>query len=226
MGAIYALLLLVVMGLYWSGTPMATNPALCGQVCHPTYAEYQSWLQSSHSSVPCHLCHLDTPAQKLVNPITRFVQTQFDSFEKPLNADSEFSQKGIGKARCLRCHAENATMQGKKPVPRPQGPMHDAHSAMDMDCTVCHNRIAHSGAERFEPIRSWTPDFKYKDFVTMREGCWRCHSLDGQWRNEETLKLVAGKKPPTECRTCHDSSWSLMPRNGLMDHGDVKGVAW
>jgi len=226
MAAAFIMFLLVVFGFYWTGRPFATDPSLCGQLCHATYAEYQSWSRSSHSEVPCHLCHLDTPTQKLVNPIARFVKSQLDTYDKPLNADSVFSQKRIGKERCLRCHAENAPRMIAKSVPRPEGPMHEAHLAMDMDCTVCHNRIAHRGAEEYEPIRSWKPDFEYKDFLTMREGCWRCHSLDGRWRDKKTLELVAGKKPPTECRTCHEAAWTLKPREGSIDHRDVKGIAW
>ena len=226
MAAAFIMFLLVIFGFYWTGRPFATDPSLCGQLCHATYAEYQSWSRSSHSEVPCHLCHLDTPTQKLVNPIARFVKSQLDTYDKPLNADSVFSQKHIGKERCLRCHAENAPRMIAKSVPRPEGPMHEAHLAMDMDCTVCHNRIAHRGAEEYEPIRSWKPDFEYKDFLTMREGCWRCHSLDGRWRDKKTLELVAGKKPPTECRTCHEAAWTLKPREGSIDHRDVKGIAW
>ncbi len=222
----FTMLLLVVLGFYWTGRPLATDPSLCGQLCHATYGEYQSWSRSSHSEVPCHLCHLDTPMQKLVNPIARLIKVRVGSFDKPLNADSEYSQKHIAKERCLRCHAKNAPKLTAKPAPRPEGPMHETHLAMNMDCTICHNRIAHRGAEKYEPVRSWAPDFKYKDFLTMREGCWRCHSLDGQWRDEKTLELVAGKKPPTECNACHESIWTLKPREGLIDHRDVKGIAW
>ncbi len=224
--ALLAVLFLVIFLAYWTGRPFGTNPALCGQFCHVTYGEYQSWTQSTHAEVPCHFCHLDSPLQKLVNPAVRFVKTQLDSFEKPVNADSQYSQEHIPKERCLRCHATDAPVRSRQKIPLPEGAMHEAHLAFEIPCTACHNRIAHSGAEAFEPIRSWAPEFEYQDFLNMREGCWRCHSTDGSWRNEETLKFVEGQVPPTECQTCHEATWALMPRDGVINHDDVKGVAW
>ena len=61
----------------------------------------------------------------------------------------------------------------------------------------------------------------------MREGCWRCHSDNPKFRNEETLSVIKnGKTPPTGCGTCHNKDWKLKPTTGEYNHNVVNGVAW
>lgn len=222
----FAGLALTIFGLYWTGRPFETDPSLCGQLCHATNAQYQSWSKSSHSQVPCYYCHLDSPTQKLINPVVRMYKTAFDNYEKPLNSSSAYSQSAIPKERCLYCHAKDSRVVMGTPIPRIKSGMHGKHVAAGLQCATCHNRVAHSGAERFEPVRTWKPGFRYLDFTNMREGCWRCHSEDGKWRSAKTLSIVKGKKPSTECKACHESRWRLAPRTGRIDHRMRNSLSW
>lgn len=95
---------------------------------------------------------------------------------------------------------------------------HKAHEKAEIDCVVCHNRVTHLGATKYEPLRSnWeeATDFKYEDFLTMRQGCFRCHGKHDTARSEETLALIKnGKIPPRACTTCHTKQFDF-PRGHL-----------
>lgn len=210
---------------FLAGIPFATNPTLCGQLCHATNAEFQSWSRSAHANVACHFCHLDRPSEKVVNPVSRAILSALDAFQKPINADSAYSQKGVPKERCLYCHAPGAGSAGAKNI-GVKGTMHNRHLDAGLDCTVCHNRVAHLGAEDFEPLKSWQPGFKYRDFTTMKQGCWRCHGRNSKYVDSEALALVGGKKPSSDCRLCHDRPSSLRPGAGEASHETTGSLNW
>ncbi len=218
---------LVALAIFITGIPFVTNSQLCGRMCHATRAEYQSWAQSSHADVACHFCHHDNPAEKIINPITRTIKAQLDSFAKPINADGSYSLNKIPKERCLYCHGDGGRAWAGKQAPGLPDETHATHLDSGLQCATCHNRVAHRGSEKFEPLKSWKPGFEYPDFTTMRQGCWRCHSRDGKYRDRSALDLVSqGKKPGADCDLCHKSKWSLKPKDGPLNHGNVDGVPW
>lgn len=211
--------------------PLASNSEFCGRVCHSQVPEYKAWQNSSHSRITCYACHINPSVihlfeEKLTAGPIGIIDEVGDSFEKPINAKSEYSQEHLPSERCLRCHSpEVRTFTATRGL-NVTSKMHLKHLDAGLQCATCHNRIAHLGAENYEPLKSWSPGFKYKNFMTMREGCWRCHTEDVKFRDEETLKIVGDKKPPTNCSVCHNPKWNLKPATGEYNHNDVAGVPW
>lgn len=220
--------------------PLASNPTFCGVACHSQAPEWKTWQKSSHAKVTCYACHVDVnslPAllkEKLISGPKGIFNTVFDSYEKPINEHSHYSQEMLPMERCERCHSnENRKFTFTNGIYM----NHNAHKAAGIDCAVCHNRVAHKGAEDYEPLKSW-PETKelaheegeekweYKNFLTMKQGCFRCHSGSPESRNPETLaKIENGRKPPIACTTCHTKDFPLPVGHGdeswRSGHGEV-----
>ncbi len=210
--------------------PLSSSNVFCGRACHNMNPEYQTWSRSSHSKVTCTACHVDPTLkglayEKIVEGPLGLLHTIQDSYEKPFNPESHYSQELLPKVRCERCHAnENRrfTFAGSLIMD------HKAHSDAGLDCTVCHNRVTHLGAEEYEPLKStWeeAKDHKYKNFLTMKDGCFRCHSSNLLARDENTLHLIKNeRKPPGACTTCHTTDFKKMPAgHAKRDWRDVHG---
>jgi len=204
-------LFLIAMAL-----PLASNPTFCGTACHSQNPEWQSWKLSSHAKVTCYACHMDVKSVssllslKLVEAPIGIIHTLTGNVKKPINAESEYSQEGVPRERCERCHTnENRKFTFSKGIYM----NHMAHKAAGINCTVCHNRVAHKGAEEFEPLKSeWKEGrgFEYENFTTMKQGCFRCHSSNPDERNPKTVELILnGKTPPQACTTCHTKDFKL-----------------
>lgn len=211
--------------------PLASNSVFCGRVCHSQLPQYRSWQSSSHARITCYACHINVSVvhlveEKLTAGPTGIIDEISGKFEKPINAESKYSQEDAPSERCLRCHSPGTRKFTPQLGLNITSEMHQKHLDSGLQCTTCHNRIAHLGAETFEPLKKWKPGFKYKNFMTMREGCWRCHTEDKKYRDEETLKIVGDKVPPTNCAVCHNPDWNLKPTTGDYNHNDVNGVPW
>ncbi len=222
-----------IFGLFFIAAifPLSSNPVFCGTACHSQNPEYFSWQKSAHAKVTCYACHINPSyAHLIVDKLTAgplgIVHTLTDSFEKPINETSEYSQKHVPAERCLRCHSPATRNFTGTLGLNITSKMHIKHLDAGLECTTCHNRIAHLGAEKYEPLKSWKLGFKYKNFMTMRDGCWRCHSKDIKYRSSETLQVVQGNEPPTRCNLCHNREWNLKPTVGKYNHNDVNGVPW
>lgn len=196
--------------------PLASHPTFCGKACHSQSPQWQSWKASAHSQVTCYACHMDVGSirhllkLKLYDAPVGMIATALGTEPKPINEHSHVSQALTPRERCERCHTnENRKFTFSKGIKM----NHLAHKEAGLDCTVCHNRIAHKGAEDFEPLKSeWkeAEGFHYEDFLTMKHGCLRCHSGNAESRSEETLSLIGnGKKPPTACTACHTEDFDL-----------------
>lgn len=222
-----------IMGLFIMATliPLSSNPGFCGRSCHRLNPEFRTWQKSSHANVPCYACHsnpsiINVLQDKLIAGPLHVVGTVVGEQAEPINPRSAYSQKSVPSERCLRCHSEeNRTFTSRKGL-NVTSKMHVKHLNNGLDCTTCHNRITHLNAEDYEPLKTSKPGFKYKNFMTMRQGCWRCHSKDVNYRSGATLKVVTGKKPPTRCGLCHNREWNLKPTVGEYNHNDVAGVPW
>jgi len=147
---------------------------------------------------------------KLYDAPVGVIATLRGTVPKPINEHSNVSQALVPRERCERCHVnENRNFTFSKGIYM----NHVAHKKAGIDCAVCHNRVAHKGAEEFEPMKSeWeeTKGFHYENFLTMKHGCLRCHSSNPNSRNEETLRLIENdKQPPTACTTCHTEDFDL-----------------
>ena len=197
----------------------SSNPRFCA-VCHSMNPEYQTWKRSSHAAIPCYSCHGSRSSIHLLYDKAFFhIWTPFQEltgrFEKPVNAGDHVSQEVIPMERCERCH-KNANRR----FTFSEGIYinHMAHKEAGINCTVCHNRIVHKGAEEYEPLKTWDPDFEYPDYLTMKSGCHRCHSNSAESRDLETLAHVKnGKVPPRGCSVCHTQDFELPIDHELED---------
>lgn len=221
----------VALFLFAIAMPLASNPTFCGKACHNMAPEWETWKKSSHAAVTCYACHGDRNyvtffREKLIkDPLGIFSQV-LNTYEKPINKESEYSQADLPRERCERCHTnENRKFTFTKGIYM----NHEAHKAAGLQCSTCHNRITHLGAENYEPLKSeWeeAKGFKYENFLEMKEGCFRCHSANPAERNEETLKIIENDKtPPQACTTCHTKDFNLPSGHGQKDwrsnHGSV-----
>lgn len=210
---------------------VASNSTFCGKGCHNMDPQYQTWKKSSHSQVPCYGCHVDQTIvalfmEKATAGPSGAIHTFITDHEKPINYENLYSQEHLPSVRCERCHNND---NRKFTFTRGIYMNHEAHKAAEIACAICHNRVAHKGAENYEPLKSWPETkevakeegeemFKYKDFLTMTEGCFRCHSGSPESRNLETLQLIKnGRKPPTSCATCHTADFPLPKGHGDAD---------
>lgn len=189
----------------------SSNPAFC-KVCHSMTPQIETWKKSSHAQIPCYGCHGPRSYAKLLYgkmfvDIKGPFQELTGRFEQPINEHSHLSQELIPMERCERCHNNaNRKFTFSKGIYMD----HDKHKAAGINCTVCHNRVVHKGAEKYEPLKSWDPEFEYSDFLTMKYGCYRCHSASAEGRSEETMAHIQnGKKPPQECKACHTKDFDL-----------------
>jgi nitrate/TMAO reductase-like tetraheme cytochrome c subunit len=208
-------LLVILIFILIIGIPLASSPSFCIKTCHLMNPEYQTWKRSSHSKIKCYACHVDDSyiglsREKFIIGPRRAYLTITNSFKRPLNKNSDYSQKKMPSKRCLKCHEPSTRTftTGDLKITRQ---VIVKHLKAGLECTTCHNRLVHNKAERYEPIKSWDKNFKYKNFLRMKEGCWRCHSNNPKYRDEKVLKLIKnGAKPPTRCDTCHTN-----PKNWL-----------
>jgi nitrate/TMAO reductase-like tetraheme cytochrome c subunit len=202
---------------------VASNSTFCGVACHSQNPQWQSWKESAHSQITCYSCHIDISykhlaQEKLIAGPVGIIGEVFGLYEKPINADSHYSQK-IPVERCERCHAnENREFSFSEGIIMD----HDAHQGAGIACAVCHNRVAHQGAEKFEPLKSAWPEtkeaarkagqeeFAYKNFMKMKDGCFRCHSGSPESRDPKTLELIKnGRRAPQACTACHTGDFDL-----------------
>jgi len=220
--------------LFAVAMPLASNPTFCGKACHNMAPEWETWKKSSHAAVTCYSCHgsrnyVTFFKEKLLEDPIGAISSILDTYEKPINKEDEYSQTHLPANRCLRCHSPSK----RKFTPRLglniTSTMHLKHLDAGLQCTTCHNRITHLGAENYEPLKSeWeeSKGFKYKNFLTMKQGCFRCHSGNANERNNETLAIIKnGKVPPKRCTTCHNSDFNLPKGHNQFDwrkkHGPV-----
>ncbi len=227
---------ILVAGLFFfsAGITLSSNPTFCGKACHNMAPEWETWKKSSHAAVTCYSCHGDRNPiyffrMKLLADPVGAVSSILNTYEKPINKDDEVSQHEIKLNRCLRCHSPAK----RKFTPRlglnVTSAMHMKHIRAGLRCTTCHNRITHLGAENYEPLKSeWkeAKGFKYKNFLTMKQGCFRCHSVNPAERDRETEKIIKnGKVPPKACTTCHNKDFKLPTGHNQLawrsEHGPV-----
>lgn len=187
-------------------------------LCHSMKPEFEAWEQSSHRKLPCMGCHMPPGgATALVwdhIKAGKFVPAEFLGYHTPINPESEVSQHHIENEQCERCH----DLHTRKVTPSAQlaGMTREAHlKHLDakLHCTTCHNRITHRAMDEGKITYDKGEeglDFKYDNFMEMREGCMRCHS------GKKPYKAPNGAIAPTKCTTCHPVGWEGLP----IGHGD------
>lgn len=214
---IYLLMAAAVLVVFSVGMIGATGfPRGCNIICHSMDPEYNTWKKSAHANIGCVACHTAPGGAftKIAEDI--FVNVpigvkQFVGFEKPINPHSEISQEHMENERCLRCHSPQTREFTSRPDLKMGSQAHQKHLKRGLSCTTCHNRVAHKGAEKFEPITRWEKGFQYQNFTTMKEGCFRCHSMSPRPAElaPEIRKLA--RKTSIACPVCHPRGWQFLP---------------
>ena len=181
----------------------------CSNGCHKVQDDtITAYRRSSHSEVSCMACHMPVNANPVIflihkaEALGELYMTVTNNFELPLNAESEVALT-MKSTQCTQCHDES-----KRPVTPDAGLKinHEVHAKNGVDCTVCHNRIAHR--EDFDLTlkdpSTRQPNQKHQDFMKMT-ACFRCHTQDYQGTN----------KPTGACAACHTPDFQLKPASHL-----------
>lgn len=189
----------------------------CANGCHKvqddTIIAYDA---SSHSEVSCMACHMPVGA----GPITFLLHkaealgeaylTVTNTFHLPLNEGSHLAlSEHMPSDQCTQCHTDN------REITPGQGIIinHSIHAENDVDCTWCHNRVAHP--EDFE--LTLPGNAKHDDFMEMT-ACFRCHGFGPE------------AAAPGACEKCHPPDFELKPESHFVagfyqEFGDSSGHA-
>lgn len=206
--AVIAVLFLTAIGI-----PMASNPKMCN-ACHSNKPNYESWQKSSHANVTCYSCHINKGLANLLMEKAKVAITgPYNEFivgvKEPINHNNEYALE-LPRENCERCH----NLSTRKVTPTEGIKIdHQKHLDRGINCTKCHNRIAHLAMDEDPSITPYekgeNKTFKYANFMKMETGCFRCHT-----RNQESAFLEEfpeGKGAPTACTTCHPADWKGLP---------------
>lgn len=209
----------IAIALLSMSVAVTASTYLCGQTCHVVNPQYQSWQRSSHAQVPCYRCHVGSSPIAwfehvvIVQPANTFKWLKQEG-AVPLNQSSG-AALSMPNDRCMGCH--NDTAKSKVAAGRPRK-RHIEHVAAGLSCVQCHNRVAHKNAERYQPLREEAPSFEYTDYLSMRSGCWRCHSTSASYRDDRLLdELGLAEFPATDCGPCHAGA-APAPDSVPLDH--------
>jgi len=207
-----AVALLMIVAVMIPVLGITSTRWFCSEGCHKvqddTITAYQ---HSSHSEVSCMACHMPVNANPVVfllhkaEALGELYMTVTNKFELPLNGESEVALT-MKSVQCTQCHDE-----AKRKVTPAAGLKidHAKHAEKGVNCTICHNRIAHR--EDFEPTlidpKTKQKNHKHEDFMSMT-ACFRCHSQDAAAAGAEA-------KPTGACDACHTEGFELKPPSHL-----------
>lgn len=174
--SVITIIIIIVVVAAWSWTG---SNSFCGNICHADEAEYKAWQKSTHAKIDCLECHRAGGRFSIIGnkifAIDKIIGTTYKAIkgqEAEVNPGSKLSDT-ISASICLQCHSLNRITPSKGIIID-----HAKHSKKQINCTTCHNRIAHPNIKQ------------YKDFMTMR-GCYRCHGTD-----QNAVAMV-------KCGACH-----------------------
>jgi cytochrome c-type protein NapC len=185
----------------------------CAEVCHKVQDDsIAAYDRSSHSMVSCMSCHEPVNADPITftlykaKALGELVLTITNNYELPLNPESTLSlEKGhMGSRQCTQCHSENRVITPSQGIIID----HKVHEENEIQCTACHNRVAHDESGDWEPSLSnpngGPKSVKHANYMTMT-ACFRCHTLSDI--------SPSGIKAPGKCSACHPANFELKPAN-------------
>ncbi len=202
--AVFALAAVMIVALGVTSTRW-----FCAEGCHKVQDDsIIAYEHSPHKNISCMACHMPAGADPITfilhkaEALGELYLTVTDNFELPLNGHSHVSLT-MASAQCTQCHA----LDTRKVTPS-AGILidHEVHASKGVECTYCHNRVAHvedfeltlndpSTGERNKP---------HANFSSMT-ACFRCH-VQG-----DVKAAVASLTAPGECSACHTPGFELKP---------------
>ena len=202
--------LIAAFGLYGASMAVTSTAWFCNEVCHNVHADNaKTYFAGSHSNISCVACNYTValdPARFALDRVDKLLDiypTISGTFKMPLN---EYSRIGLELPpdQCTQCHGSHRAVSPTRGLKID----HAVHAAKEINCTVCHNRVAHPEIYTYA-----LPGNKHhEDFMTMR-ACFRCHSLEDAARN--------GFTAPGACPICHTPTFALEPASHL-----ATGTPW
>lgn len=176
----------------------------CTVPCHVVHADNTAaYDQSTHTNVACVACHEPVNASPLVMTMKKIEvlpdlpATIFGWYELPPNHDNHVAEE-MPAEQCTQCHdLEHRTITPKGTVVI----NHDIHSQNKIQCTICHNRVAHPEDGLTFTLEGNRP---HDDWMTM-DACYRCHSLQPD------------AAAPGTCPSCHLEGFDPVPATHKKD---------
>ena len=178
----------------------------CANGCHKVQDDtIEAYHRSSHSEISCMTCHMPVGANPVIflmhkaEALGELAQTLTNNYSLPLNKDDEVALT-MPAEQCTQCHNEAKRHVNPDPGLKID---HQAHAEAGVNCTICHNRIAHN--EDFDlklhDPKTGNQNQKHANFMEMT-ACFRCH----------TQEPIAGA-PPGQCFICHTNDFQLLPKS-------------
>ncbi len=196
LSVLVALVLLVVASLAITSTRW-----FCNEVCHTVHLDNaRQYAASSHSEVSCLACHIPPELDgarfvlEKAEKLSDVWAVLTDSFEMPLNPGSHIALT-MPTNQCTQCH--NLETRDVSPGDGIRI-NHLAHEVAELNCAVCHNRVAHPEIYDLE----LPGNEKHEDFMTM-SACFRCHTLTGE--------SPGAYEATGDCAACHTPEFELRP---------------
>ncbi len=191
---------------------ISNQPVFCNS-CHEMSMHYATWSQSAHSEVTCEECHVMPGAMNMFKTKLRAIQ------QVRLHAGGDVKtsviQGHVPDENCQHCHPETReliTYHGLKIT-------HAAHWDMGLECTFCHDRVAHGPKWQFEGVTSseeFTRSAAPSKYAPTMETCYTCH--DGKQASNKcsTCHVTLGERRPTT----FDPAWIGAHREEVSGHGE------
>lgn len=202
---LFAAFMITVLGI-------TSTKWFCAEGCHKvqddTILAYEA---SAHANISCMACHMPVGADPVTfllhkaEALGELYLTVTGNYELPLNGESELAYE-MQSEQCTQCHTLFTVTPAAGIVID-----HEIHTSRGVECTVCHNRVAH--VENFELTledpTTGEPNQPHDDFQVMT-ACFRCHS------QEEVRNVANGESAesaPGDCDACHTPEFDLVPES-------------
>lgn len=193
--------LILVVAFTFASLAVTSTAWFCNEVCHEIHYDNKfQYFASSHSKVSCLACHI--PAEldgvrfvlEKAEKLTDVYAVIVDDYHLPLNPGSHIALT-MPTDQCTQCH----NLDNREVTPSSGVRIsHLAHENFDLNCAVCHNRVAHPEIFDLE----LPGNEKHEDFMTMT-ACFRCHTLTDESPSEY--------QAPGACGACHPPAFELKP---------------
>lgn len=186
----------------------------CANACHKVQDDtIEAYNHSAHSQISCMACHGNVDG----NPV-KFVAHKAEAlgelylavtnkYELPLNANSEVSAE-MPSEQCTQCHTTQRRITPSEGIIID----HAAHAKRGINCTTCHNRVAHNEdfTLKLKDPKTGKRNTKHVDNMTMT-ACFRCHGQE------------EGSRAPGQCELCHPKNFQLKPASHFQPGFYTKG---